>query len=67
MAELVAEAHSAYGDDAIRQKALALAEEGLSVSNDSILARPCGTGALTPQKGASFQHVNPPELRTWQN
>jgi metal-responsive CopG/Arc/MetJ family transcriptional regulator len=36
MAELVAEAHTAYADDSIRRAALELAEEGMATSNEAL-------------------------------
>ena len=36
MAELVAEARTAYGDEAIRREALEMAEEGIDVSNEAL-------------------------------
>jgi Arc/MetJ-type ribon-helix-helix transcriptional regulator len=36
MAELVAEAHTAYADDSIRRTALELAEEGMATSNEAL-------------------------------
>lgn len=36
MAELVAEAHTAYADDSIRREALEMAEEGMATSNEAL-------------------------------
>lgn len=36
MAELVAEARTAYADDSIRSTALEMAEEGMNVSNEAL-------------------------------
>lgn len=36
MAELVAEARTAYGDDAIRSSALEMAEDGMITSNEAL-------------------------------
>lgn len=36
MAELVAEARTAYGDEAIRREALEMAEEGIAASNEAL-------------------------------
>ena len=36
MAELVAEAHTAYADEAIRQEALEMAEEGMATGNEAL-------------------------------
>ncbi len=36
MAELVAEAHTAYADESIRRTALEMAEEGMATSNEAL-------------------------------
>jgi metal-responsive CopG/Arc/MetJ family transcriptional regulator len=36
MAELVAEAHTAYADESVRRTALELAEEGMATSNEAL-------------------------------
>lgn len=36
MAELVAEAHTAYADESIRRSALEMAEEGMATSNEAL-------------------------------
>ena len=36
MAELVAEAHTAYSDESIRRTALEMAEEGMAASNEAL-------------------------------
>lgn len=36
MAELVAEAHTAYADESIRSSALEMAEEGMAASNEAL-------------------------------
>jgi metal-responsive CopG/Arc/MetJ family transcriptional regulator len=36
MADLVAEAHSAYSDESIRRTALEMTEEGMTTSNESL-------------------------------
>jgi predicted transcriptional regulator len=36
MAELVAEAHTAYADESVRRAALEMAEEGMTTSNEAL-------------------------------
>ena len=52
MAELVAEARTAYGDEAIRREALEMAEEGIDVSNEALDIAEGGEG---DGPGAGYQ------------
>jgi metal-responsive CopG/Arc/MetJ family transcriptional regulator len=53
MADLVAEAHSAYTDDSIRRTALEMAEEGMVTSNEALDISDNGTaGGTRPPRPA---------------
>lgn len=51
MAELVAEAHTAYADDSIRRDALEMAEEGMVTSNEALdITEGCKSGGSRSTK-----------------
>jgi predicted transcriptional regulator len=54
MAELVAEAHTAYPDDSIHRTALEMAEEGMATSNEAL-------DIAEGRKPAGRQSANPTE------
>ncbi|MBC7963348.1 MAG: ribbon-helix-helix protein, CopG family [Steroidobacteraceae bacterium] len=53
MAELVAEAHTAYTDESIRRAALEMAEESMATSNEALdIAEGCKPDGSRPAKQA---------------